>query len=349
MDVFNSLYDIYFPLIVKKFNPKYHCADPWFTSGLLVSRREKIRLDHLASSTKTAINIERYKTYRNLYNKTVRNAKRLYFDKQIQANQTNIKQTWKILRCAINKKDKKSNTSISSLICNNKLYSDPCIIADKLNEYFCSEPQKIVNDISPTGVSSGGPCPDSLNPDTDTDLPIFQSSDLQVGHEEIFNAISQLEPKTSTDFNNFSMKFIKNCFNYIVNPFLHIVNLSFSTGCFPSQLKVAKVIPILKSGDPRLPNNYRPISLLSNFSKIIEKIMSIRLLNYIEHHNLFSNSQFGFRKNHSTIHPMVLFDNFISDAVNNKKYALAIFCDLRKAFDTVDHSILIQKLEKIGG
>ena len=248
------------------------------------------------------------------------------------------------MRCAINKKDKKSNNIIPSLLLNNELFVDPCKIADNLNEYFCSEPQSIANKIPPS---------DWMDGELDTDLPgqdspSFRSSDIQVGHEELFKALSELEPKTSTDFNNLSMKFIKQCFNDIVEPLLYIVNLSFSTGCFPSQLKIAKVIPILKSGDPRLPNNYRPISLLSNFSKIFEKIMSNRLLNHMEYHNLFSKSQFGFRKGHSTVHPMVLIDNFISDALNNKKYALAIFCDLRKAFDTVDHQILLKKLVKVG-
>ena len=119
-------------------------------------------------------------------------------------------------------------------------------------------------------------------------------------------------------------------------------------GYVHNQLKIAKVVPIFKSGDPRLPNNYRPISLLSNFSKIIEKVMHTRLSNFLEHNNLLSMSQFGFRKNHSTIHPMILLDNFVTDALNSKKYAMAIFCDLRKAFDTVNHTILLSKLEKIG-
>ncbi len=144
------------------------------------------------------------------------------------------------------------------------------------------------------------------------------------------------------------MNFIKQCFDSILIPFKHIINLSFSTGIIPSQLKIAKVVPIYKSGDPRLLNNYRPISLLSNFSKILEKIMYNRLVNHIEHHNLLSNHQFGFRKNHSTIHPMILLDNFISESLNNKNYAIAIFCDLSKAFDTVDHTILISKIKKMG-
>ena len=95
-------------------------------------------------------------------------------------------------------------------------------------------------------------------------------------------------------------------------------------------------------------DNYRPISLLSNFSKIYEKIMSNRLTSYIEENELFTNCQYGFRKDHSTVHPLVHFMNTVSTALNKKHHVIAIFCDLRKAFDTVDHKILIKKLKQIG-
>ena len=184
--------------------------------------------------------------------------------------------------------------------------------------------------------------------DPESENRSFHCSDVLVSNEELTDAITKLEPKNSTDHDGISMNFLKQHFDLISAPFKHIVDLSFRTGCVPKQLKIAKVIPVFKSGDPRQPNNYRPISLLSNFSKILEKIMANRLTNYLENNNILSPSQFGFRKNHATIHPMTLLDNFVSEALNNKKYALAIFCDLRKAFDTVNHTILLSKLEKLG-
>jgi len=107
-------------------------------------------------------------------------------------------------------------------------------------------------------------------------------------------------------------------------------------------------VPIFKSGDSTLMDNYRPISLLNNFSKIYEKVMANRLTSYIEENNLFSPSQYGFRKSHSTIHPLVQFMNSVSSALNKKHHVIAIFCDLRKAFDTVDHKILLKKLKQMG-
>jgi hypothetical protein len=108
----------------------------------------------------------------------------------------------------------------------------------------------------------------------------------------------------------------------------------------PSQFKIAKVIPFFKSGDKSLPDNYRPISLLSCFSKIFEKVVCLRLLNFLENNNILTPDQFGFRKSHSAVHPMVHMMNFVSRALNKKETTIAIFCDLRKAFDTVNHEIL---------
>jgi len=144
------------------------------------------------------------------------------------------------------------------------------------------------------------------------------------------------------------MKFFKRFFPSISIPLFDIFSKSFETGEIPSQLKIAKVVPIFKSGDPTLPNNYRPISLLPNISKILEKVMCNRLTFFLESNNLLANSQYGFRKAHSTVHPLVHFLNNLTKANNKKLYTIAIFCDLQKAFDTVDHGILVKKLEAIG-
>ncbi len=150
------------------------------------------------------------------------------------------------------------------------------------------------------------------------------------------------------DFNNLSPYFIKKIMTYIVTPIQHILNLSFSTGVVPEQLKMAKVVPVYKSGDKMSCDNYRPISLLNTFSKIMEKIVANRIITFLNDNNLISKWQFGFRKKHSTIHPMIHFLNHVSEALNKKKYTIGIFCDLKKAFDTCDHQILLDKLKKYG-
>jgi hypothetical protein len=118
----------------------------------------------------------------------------------------------------------------------------------------------------------------------------------------------------------FSTHLLKKISLSLLKPLKHIFTRSIATGVVPSKLKIAKVIPIFKSGDATDINNYRPISLLSTFSKILEKIVQTRLTSYLETHNLISPNQFGFRSNHSTTHPMTLLLNKVTSALNEKEH-----------------------------
>ncbi len=339
---FLTLYKIYFPTIKRRFNAKFDKIDPWFTKGLLVSRRKKIILDKKAAKHPNPANILQFKQYRNLYNKVIREAKKNYFNSQLLKNQSNLKNTWNLIRCAINRKPKKDEQNVLCLFNNNILHSDPITIANILNEFFVNVPLQIIDQLPPPPA-----CPNATTNNTSSNLN-FKLSDNQVSDDEIYNAIGQLLPKKSTDLNDISMDFVKKCSNSLINQLKHIINLSFTNGYVPTQFKTAKIVPIFKSGDPRIADNYRPIALLDNFSKIMEKIMYTRLSNYLENNDLISSCQYGFRKNHSTIHPMIQISNFISKSFNNEKHALGIFCDLRKAFDTVNHDLLLKKLSKLG-
>jgi hypothetical protein len=174
---------------------------------------------------------------------------------------------------------------------------------------------------------SGRLCKLSENIDLENTRPVFCFTNSPVTQTEILDSINQLQPKKSSDLNGISMFFLKKVMNSILKPFHHIVLSSLSTGVVPTQLKIAKVIPIFKSGDQSALDNYRSISLLSNFTKILEKVVGNRLTSYPENNELLSPSQFGFRKGRSTMHPLVHFINTVSTAPNKKHHSIAIFCD----------------------
>ena len=144
------------------------------------------------------------------------------------------------------------------------------------------------------------------------------------------------------------MYLIKRIINEINVPLAHIFNLSLSKGVFPEKLKTAKVVPIFKSGRKDLCDNYRPISLLSTLSKILEKIVSIQLTNHLDTSKLIYKHQYGFQKNKSTEHSLLHLSNFINTAINENKYCIGVFLDLKKAFDVCSHKILLKKLERLG-
>ena len=140
----------------------------------------------------------------------------------------------------------------------------------------------------------------------------------------------------------------KNTYSAIINELVHLVNISLTNGTFPSALKVAVVKPVYKSGDTKLFNNYRPISILPYISKILEKIIHKRIMSYLLDANILSNCQYGFQKNRSTYMPLLLLQENITKAFEKGNMVCGIYLDLKKAFDTVDHTILIGKLVKYG-
>ena len=134
---------------------------------------------------------------------------------------------------------------------------------------------------------------------------------------------------------------MKQLINYYAEPLTYLINQSISQGIFPEELKLAKVLPIFKCEDEQLVQNYRPISILPFFSKVFEKIMSKYIIEFMEENELFYKNQFGFRKQHSTSHAIITLIEKVSKALDTGKIVVGVFLDLKKAFDTVDHTILL--------
>ena len=336
---FNKIFEETFPLKEQRFNKNIHKNEKWFTNGLLTSRMQKGRLYAMYVQNPSVVTINIFKTYRNLYNKLLRECKKRYFEAELKKHAKNATQIWKIIR-EVTKKSKFKHSSIASVKCNGIETSDPQEIANIFNTHFTSAAGKIADKIPPSNRS-----PDEHCKDHDC---VFYSASNPVTPLEVFNTTKQLQDKKSCDMNGISSYLIKNVLNCIIEPVSHVFNLSVSSGVVPDQLKIAKISPIHKSGDTSDADNYRPISLLCTFSKILEKLIANRLVEYLDTNEIITKFQFGFRKSHNTAHPMVHLLNKISESLNQKKFSAVIFCDLKKAFDTCDHQILLKKLSKIG-
>ena len=163
---------------------------------------------------------------------------------------------------------------------------------------------------------------------------------VHISNEEILDIINSLENK-STGPTSIPLKLLSLIPDLIITPLAYIINLSLTTGEYPELLKVVKVIPIHKGGSTQDVSNYRPISLLSIFDKIIEKIVHKNLYFFLEAHNILFKNQFGFRRHNSTTHALIQITELIKKSIDKGKYGCGIFIDLGKAFVTVNHEILL--------
>ena len=145
---------------------------------------------------------------------------------------------------------------------------------------------------------------------------------------------------SSPGYDELPASIVKQCIDNYVVPLTYIVNMSLMEGVFPSELKLAKVVPIFKAGESDKVTNYRPISVLSFFSKIFEKTMYNYVVNFMDKHDTIYKYQFGFRKQHSTQHAIITLVDKITSSLDSGDIIIGVFFYLKKAFDTVNHHIL---------
>ena len=279
-----------------------------------------------------------YNLFRNRINRELKKSKRSYYVDFFEENNNNIKKTWDGIRSIINI-NKSKLSSVSQIKVKNKIIDNPKKVAETLNNFFVN-----------VGPNTEINIP--INPKIKPEKYLKNRNQLNfiiahISNEEVLDIIKNLENK-STGPQSIPIKLLKLIPDLILLPLCTIINHSFLTGKFPDALKICKVIPIHKGGATDDLNNYRPISLLSIFDKIMEKLMHKRLYEFLQEHNILFQNQFGFRKNNSTTFAMLQITEKIKETIDNKKYGCGIFIDLRKAFDTVNHEILLTKLEHYG-
>ena len=170
----------------------------------------------------------------------------------------------------------------------------------------------------------------------------------EIEQESITMVINSLTNKSSVGIDGISTILLKCIAPSIIKPLTLIINQIMKTGVFPNKMKLAKVIPIYKKEDPTQVTNYRPISLLPVLSKVVEKTIAKQLSEYFEENKLFNPNQYGFRTGHSTEHAALELVDKITSQMDNNETPINIFLDLSKAFDTIDHNILLDKLKYYG-
>ena len=286
MDVFKSVYNECFPVI--KVKKKYRNRLPWLTDGLKTSIKHKNKLYRISIKHPTAYNITLYKVYRNRLQILLKAEEKQHYQSLILANKDNLRKTWSIIKQVINKT--KSSQKSAEFLYNNGILKDKVSIANAFNNFFVNIGPTLAAQIPKIGYHYQNfmPCSNSAS---------FFSTPVE--ENEVKKIINQLKDGAAGK-DGITSKGLKCISDHLAIPLAHLANLSFSEGVFPSELKIALVSPLYKAKDPMVFSNYRPISLLSVFSKILERLMYNRLLNFLNECKIINKNQFGFRNNHAT-------------------------------------------------
>ena len=330
----------------KKITKKEHKlkSKPWISNVILNHIQDRDRLFKLFIKEIDPVLKElahsNYKRIRNQVTQLKRESKTLYFTAFFEANCNKTSEIWKGIRTLVNIKSS-YNSKINLLDENNNIVNEPKVIANKFNNYFTNIGPNIEKKIP----NANGNYRDFLNKVNTIGKSFYLSPTTS---QEIDKLIDSLDVNKSSGPNSIPVFILK-----IMKPFFSkwlsiLINLSYRVSTFPDLLKVAKVTPIHKKDCKLKHTNYRPISLLSVISKIYEKTLYVRMYSYLSNNNLLYDKQFGFRSSYSTIHALTDITENIKILLDSQFYVCGIFVDLEKAFDTVNHKILIDKLNVYG-
>ncbi|KAG7296291.1 hypothetical protein JYU34_021418 [Plutella xylostella] len=317
-----------------------HNIKPWITPGLIrcMKHRDKLHLTCRKSPNDPTAKLV-YNRYKNFCNDLLHQVKSNYEKRLLEENMNNSKNLWKSIKsiCELSAKTKSPN---ELLTCDDT----PLKSLNKCNSYFSTVGASLAKDLMQKINKSESELASSIATTT-SHVSFYLNPTDEI---EVESFIRLLKIDSAPGLDGFRNSLIKHICKYIVVPLTHIINLSLKTGTFPDTWKTAVVTPIHKAGDKKTPSNYRPISLLSVFSKLLEKIVNLRLVKFLEANNLLSPVQFGFRQGKSTEDAASSLISSVSSRLDEGQHCIGVFLDLAKAFDTVSIKILLKKMECLG-
>lgn len=321
------LIDLHFPL--KQCTKKVNCAPVnWYNSDLKKMREELHVLNICFTSTQNEYFLQLYKSKLKIYKKEIIESKTNAYNNFIKNSDNKSKASWNLINFERNQ------------VRNHNTKSD--LKPDDYNNYFTTVAINIINNIS----NSQFKAEDILMSTTQPSSCVFTLQPTDV--VEVYDAIKSLNNSKCLDFYNISNNLLKQIIDYITEPLTALFNKCLNEGIYPEAFKKTKVFPLFKKGEISKAENYRPISIIPTISKVFEIIIKNRLVSYFDRNNLLNSQQFGFRAGHSTSQAVYnVLQNIISGLEAGKHMALTL-CDLSKAFDCVNHALLLHKLEFYG-
>ena len=310
---------------------------PWITSEIRdVMATRDLAHKELKTDRLNQLLQERYKHLKKRTKSLISAAKQQYYHNELSNAKGNTSATWNTVKNLIPSKTKQ----------NNCCFDDVVTKAEEFNHFFANIGSNTFASAQASlhANTSGNSQPDAPRPVASVINP-FRPQPVDIN--TVILTVKHLRNTKSYGSDNISLRFIKDSLFVTAFYLTHIINTSIITGVFPSAWKTSIVTPLHKNGDTEVVSNYRPISLLPIFSKIIEKIVSNQLTSFLETNKLLSNTQHGFRPKLSTTTALTSITDKIYHNMDNKQISLLTLCDLSKAFDSVSHPILLQKLSKV--
>ena len=310
---------------------------PWMSKTMRKSSKQKQKLYIKFLKSKNPEDELIYKNYKNLLEKLGKKSKQNYYSNLLEKHKDNAKQRWQILKEITGKVQKKNQSLPTTLETENRIISDKNAIAEEFNTFFTNIGPNLANKIPQISKTF-----DQYFSPVDTQI---NQNDLTL--KEFETAYKSLKRNKASGIDDINSNIVVVFFEELKTPLFYIFRASLREGVFPDEIEIAKVSPIFKGGNNLQAENYRPISVLPVFSKILEKIMYNRVYNYFVENKLLFPKQFGCQINTSTEHAILESVRSITKSFENYQYVLGVFIDLKKAFGTVNHEILLHKLKAI--